>query len=194
MNRNAWFAALIVISGCTAQQPAHGVVPTGGPPVILPGEPGRPAGTATPGQTVAPPLEPDAADVLFAEAMVDHHRQALEMAALVPGHTGTEAVRAVASRVRASQEAEITWLTTWLAKLGRSPRHGPGHDLSALEAAHGAAFDRLFLQQMIEHHEVALRLAGTVLRQGRDPGIRRLATDIDRSQSAEIDRMRALLG
>lgn len=197
MNGNARLAIVTVVlavGGCTAPPAPRGVVPTGGPPVIVPGGPGEAAATATPGQTLAPPGEPNAADVRFAEAMIPHHRQALDMAALAPARTTSQPVLAAAARIELSQQPEISWLSTWLMALGRTPPHGHGHDLTALRAARGTAFDRLFLRDMITHHEGALEMAATVLREGADPAIRRLAADIDQSQSAEIARMRSLLG
>lgn len=199
MNRNACFLAVIVliVSGCTAAQPATGVVPTGGPPVIVPGEPGQAAATATPGQTLGASREPNAADVRFAEQMITHHRAALAMAALVRGRTTTPQVLATAARVEVSQQAEITWLTGWLAGLGRQAPHGldhvHDHDLARLRGLSGSAFDQAFLRDMITHHEGALAMAEQVLGAGADPGIGRLAADIDAGQTAEIARMRAAL-
>lgn len=195
MNRNARIAAVIVlaVSGCTAEQPARGVVPTGGPPVIVPGEPGQAAATATPGQALGVTSEPNAADVRFAEEMITHHRAALAMTALVPGRTTTPEVLAIAARVEVSQQAEITWLSGWLARLDRQAPHGHAHDLRLLRSRTGQEFDRLFLQDMITHHEGALAMAVSVLRAGADPGIRRLAGDIDAGQSVEIGRMRTQL-
>lgn len=183
----------LTLCGCTAQPPERGVVPSGGPPVIVPGEPGQPAATATPGRRLGREQGPNAADVRFAEAMITHHRAALDMALLVPSRTTSAPVRALATRVALSQEAEITWLTAWLGRLGRTAPHGHGHDMGALKAARGEAFDRLFLREMIVHHEGALDLATAVLDGGTDPAVRRLATDIDAAQSAEIERMRGLL-
>ncbi|MFI6322731.1 DUF305 domain-containing protein [Nonomuraea sp. NPDC050556] len=194
MNRNVRIAAVIVLfaAGCTAQPPTTGVVPTGGPPVIVPGEPGARAATATPGQKLAPDRAPNAADVRFAEEMITHHRAALAMAALVAGRTTRPEIVAAAARIKASQEAEISWLTSWLQKLGRQPPHDHVHE-SRLEEARDKAFDRLFLTEMIAHHEQALAMAAQVLGAGSDPGITRLATDIEAGQAAEIARMRDIL-
>lgn len=194
MNRNAVIAAVTVLAcACTAQPPPRGVIPTGGPPVILHRGPGEPAATATPGQTVAPVKQPNAADVRFAEAMIAHHRAGLEMAALARGRTTSRPVLAAAERVGVAQEAEITWLTTWLGRLGRTPEHAAHSGGHAMAALRGADFDRAFLTAMIAHHEGALDLAGRVVEEGADPAIRALAADIDQGQGAEITRMRALL-
>ncbi|WP_327091425.1 DUF305 domain-containing protein [Nonomuraea sp. NBC_01738] len=184
---------MILIGGCSGERTPGGVVPSGGPPVIVPAGPGETARTATPGQTVAPERRPNAADVRFAEAMIEHHRAALDMAALVAGRSESEAVIALAARIRFSQQPEISWLTTWLAGLGRTVAHGGSHDLGELRAVRGSAFDRLFVTRMITHHEAALDLALAETRAGSDAGVRRLAADIEQSQGMEIDRMRAML-
>ncbi|WP_432863625.1 DUF305 domain-containing protein [Microbispora rosea] len=67
-----------------------------------------------------------AADVRFAEAMIPHHRQALEMAGLAAARTGDPLVTAVAERVLDGQRPEIAVMESWLRGLGRTPP--PAHD------------------------------------------------------------------
>ena len=68
--------------------------------------------------------------------------------------------------------------------------------LDALRAASGPAFDRLFLQDMIRHHEGALVMAQSLMDSpmaAQEPEIFRFASDVDADQRAEIARMQALL-
>jgi uncharacterized protein (DUF305 family) len=65
--------------------------------------------------------------------------------------------------------------------------------LRELRAARGAAFDRMFLELMIRHHEGAVRMAGEQLAGGRDQRMRRMARDVYAGQSIEITRMRTTL-
>lgn len=68
--------------------------------------------------------------------------------------------------------------------------------LAQLGATSGAAFDRLFLEDMIHHHEGALKMVTALFATpgaGQDPEIFRFAADVDADQRAEIARMRALL-
>ncbi len=68
-------------------------------------------------------------------------------------------------------------------------------ELSRLESASGRAFDRLFLQLMIRHHEGAVLMVGDLLAQGggQEPSVFQLAQHIDADQRVEIARMRSLL-
>ncbi|WP_345386438.1 DUF305 domain-containing protein [Nonomuraea salmonea] len=93
-------------------------------PVIVPGSPGAPARTARPGERVGrTPSAAVAADVRFAEGMIPHHRQALEMTALVEARTTTGSIRSLARQISAAQTPEIKVMTNWLAELGRrAPR------------------------------------------------------------------------
>lgn len=71
----------------------------------------------------------------------------------------------------------------------------PG-EMQALAAASGPAFDRLFLEGMIKHHQGALTMVRALLAQpgaARQPQLYEFASDIDADQRAEIARMRALL-
>jgi uncharacterized protein (DUF305 family) len=77
-----------------------------------------------------------------------------------------------------------------------SPSMMPGmmteNEMAALRAASGSAFDKMFLQSMIEHHRGALQMAETELAQGINPDARALAERIKTSQTAEIAEMQQL--
>ncbi|MGN9842782.1 DUF305 domain-containing protein [Nonomuraea sp. H19] len=175
-------------------------------PVLVPGSPGGPGRTATPGERVGQTPKPaTASDVRFAEAMIPHHRQALEMTSLVDERTTTPSIRAFARSITAAQTPEIKAMTGWLAELGRQAPAGHEHgqaagygmaseeELNALRAARGTAFDRLFLQLMTKHHQGAVKMAGEELANGRDQRMRMLAKDVYSGQSIEIARMKQVL-
>jgi len=68
--------------------------------------------------------------------------------------------------------------------------------MAAMAAANGEAFDALFLQRMIAHHEGAVKMVADLLaRPGSayDPILSRFANDVTNEQQAEINRMTALL-
>ncbi|MQA95211.1 MAG: DUF305 domain-containing protein [Streptosporangiales bacterium] len=210
-------AAIAVASGCTGGAAERTAGSGGSPPVIVPGKPGEPARTATPGERLpageAP--APNAADVTFAQMMIPHHEQALTMTALARSYAKDAKVRGIADRIEVAQRPEIRLLRSWLKRTGNpeSPQggghgghggHGGGahadmpgmatpDQLDDLRAARGAEFDALFLKLMITHHEGAVTMATDALADGRDLDVHRLAQDILASQRAEITRMRAML-
>ncbi|WP_063819240.1 DUF305 domain-containing protein [Herbidospora cretacea] len=196
--------ALLAVAACSpGGDDPRPVVAGSGPPVVLPGAPGESGAVATPGQTLGTyGTDVSAADVRFAEGMIGHHRQALEMTGLAPDRAADEQVKALARRIEAAQRPEIGVLTGWLTRLGREVPAGHAHltgygmaslaEMNDLRGARGEAFDRLFLKLMIRHHEGALSMAGGELRDGRDRLMTTLAMDIVTGQQIEIGRMRSI--
>jgi uncharacterized protein (DUF305 family) len=147
----------------------------------------------------------DAADVMFAQMMIPHHSQAVELASLAEANTTNPVILDLASRIKGAQQPEIDTMTAWLATAGSSAvdhgSHGmsmPGMvsaaDMAALEKATGSEFDALFLSHMIQHHEGAIDMANDVLATTKNDDVAALATAIVAAQTAEIDEMYALLG
>lgn len=147
------------------------------------------------------------ADVTFAQAMVPHHQQAVEMAALADGRAADGEVKELAAKIQAAQQPEIDTMTGWLSAWGKPTSHGDtdgGHggmpgmmsdaDMAALEAAKGAAFDKQFLTMMIGHHEGAVEMARQEVAQGSNADAKALAQKIITDQQAEIAAMKAILG
>ncbi len=145
----------------------------------------------------------NAADVSFATEMIPHHRQATEMAALVPQRSDDPAVVELAERIQDAQGPELDLMTGWLDDWGREEMGGsmasmPGmmsaDQLTSLEASTGEAFDEMFLTMMIEHHEGAIEMARTEQADGELDDAVELAGTIEDDQGAEIEEMRSLLG
>ena len=65
--------------------------------------------------------------------------------------------------------------------------------MSQLMSAHGANFDGMFLQMMIQHHQGALEMAKTEQVEGVNPAARKLANQIEVAQTAEIAQMQQML-
>jgi uncharacterized protein (DUF305 family) len=139
------------------------------------------------------------ADINFAEMMIPHHEQALEMVALAQTNTTNEEILALAEQIRGAQEPEIVLMKSWP---GVDVSKHEGHSMSGmlsdsemekLAAAKGAEFDRLFLEQMIKHHEGAIDMAKEVV-DSKNQSVMRLAEWIVNAQALEIETMRSLLG
>ncbi|MGN9907547.1 DUF305 domain-containing protein [Phytohabitans sp. LJ34] len=167
-----------------------------------------------PPSTVAPTPEassvpPNGQDLLFAAMMIAHHGQAVRMSQTLLGKAGVpQRVVAVADYIRADQSREITEMNAWRVAWDSpavSPddpaaaRHGAGHgmmteqQLAALNATDGPAATRLYLEQMIAHHNGAILMAKAVLKVGRNAYIHNLAKHILNEQGAENDVMAKLL-
>ena len=148
------------------------------------------------------------ADVTFAQQMIPHHRQAIEMAeiALESAVGAGPDVVTLASRIKAAQDPEIEQMTSWLQAWGRSTSdtmdmgHGEpmggmmtDDEMKALGAARGVAFDQVWLAGMIRHHQGAIEMADVEQRDGRATEAIALAGRIITAQQAEIDQMNSLL-
>jgi uncharacterized protein (DUF305 family) len=147
----------------------------------------------------------DAADVKFAQMMIPHHEQAVEMARMAARDGVSDDVAALAAAIRDAQQPEIDLMTAWLAEWGTEPDEHAGHmghdmagmmsqdGMTALDAATGAEFERLWLQMMIEHHRGAVTMAQQVLADGSDARVLDLARAIIAAQQREIDQMTQML-
>jgi uncharacterized protein (DUF305 family) len=113
-------------------------------------------------------------------------------------------IRSLAQDIKAAQTPEIDtlngWLTAWGAPTAMAGMdHGTGDgmmsegDMAALEAADGVDATRLFLEQMIQHHQGAVEMAETEVANGENPDAITLAKNIVKDQKAEIADMSARL-
>jgi uncharacterized protein (DUF305 family) len=146
----------------------------------------------------------NAADVTFAQEMIPHHRQAIEMAEMAASRASTPEVKALAARITAAQGPEIRTMTGWLTSWDEDVPSSGGHETGAggmmgdekmatLTGATGAVFDRMFLTMMTEHHEGAIETARTEQTEGRFGPAKDLAGKIVKDQQAEIAEMARLL-
>ena len=167
-----------------------------------------------------------AADVRFMQGMIGHHAQALAMTALIPTRSSRQDIRMLGQRITVSQKDEIAMMQQWLRDrhqqvLARDAQPGghtmagnsmsmpgmtmsdtlmPGmltsEGLAELAKTTGDEFDRLFLADMIRHHEGALVMVKNLLGttgSGQEAEVFRFASEVDTDQRAEIARMNALL-
>lgn len=159
--------------------------------------------------TVESIAEFNAADVMFAQMMIPHHEQAIEMSdiALDPTVGASDVVRDLATRIKGAQDPEIAvmkgFLTSWKMSLTMDPNmdHGDmmsgmlsAQDIADLSALRGADFDRAWMAGMIAHHEGAIEMATDVLKDGKNAAVKTLANAITAAQDAEITEMKKLLG
>lgn len=150
----------------------------------------------------------DTDDVMFAQMMIPHHQQAVELAALVPDRSTNPAVVKLAAAISAQQQPEIDSMRAALKQWGVNPdemAHGSGHagmamqgmvddaTIIKLEALKGSEFDALWLKSMIGHHQGAIAMADVEIKDGSNPEMITLAKNIVSAQQAEIDQMNSML-
>jgi len=164
------------------------------------------------GSGEAEPADVAAADEMFVTGMIVHHEQAIEMADLLLGKTGADPdVVRLAERIKAAQGPEIELMKSWLADWGvdsdmpgmdgMDDMPGMDHggammsdaDMAELEGASAQAAPKLFLEQMIVHHQGAIVMANGELAAGRNPDVLALARRIIEDQTAEIAEMQGML-
>ena len=186
-------------------------------PIIQPGAPGQENrslkaedASKLAGTNFAP------ADARFMQMMIPHHQQATEMTQLVDGRTSNPDIVKIAGRIDAGQGDEIAFMRDWLSSRGlpATMQHtaanmgGMTHaehmaamgmatpeQMKRLASLQGTAFDALFLELMIRHHQGAIRMVDDLLEQpgtAYDPVMFEFVNDIKVEQQGEIDRMNAV--
>ena len=157
---------------------------------------------------------------MFAQHMIPHHQQAIEMSDMLLAKEGIDPrVLDLAEEIKAAQAPEIEQMQTWLTQWGiptmsmmpgMEDMHGhsgmPGmegmqdmegmmsaEDMAALQSAEGVAAAKLYLTQMIAHHEGAISMAEKEIADGQYPAAIALSQVIVTSQQQEIDTMNEIL-
>ena len=147
------------------------------------------------------------ADVMFAQMMIPHHEQAIELAdiALDPTLMASEQVKTLASQIKLAQDPEIDLMTLWLTDwdqplMDMSEEHDMSMDgmlsvdeIAALGELTGAEFDQAWATAMIAHHKGAIKMAKTVKEDGKSTPVQDLANLIVQEQQSEITVLETLL-
>lgn len=187
-------AALVISAGCTSSDSGAQ----------------HPADQTSPASASASPRSQDhnKADVSFAQQMIPHHEQAVEMSDIVLAKQGIDPrVTDLATQIKNAQGPEIEQMRSWLTQWGNPPM--AGHDMGdmsggmmgmmsdeqieALKNANGVDAGRLFLTDMIAHHEGAIAMAQNEIESGQFAPAVEMARSIVRTQQHEIDTMKGIL-
>lgn len=154
--------------------------------------------------------EVNQADVDYARGMIVHHEQAVEMSDIILDKSGVDPdVEALAQRIKKAQGPEIKEMETWLEDWGEDTTGHGGHgdsggdeeehegmlspeDIDKLDEADGERGSTLFLDQMIEHHQGAVKMAQEHKKDGENSDAVELSTTIIKDQKAEIAEMREM--
>ncbi len=159
--------------------------------------------------------EYSAQDVMFAQMMIPHHEQALEMSELALSTSANAEVLDLAQRIFDGQSPEIELMQTWIDAAGVTT--GMAHqmpdgtmmnndmmdhsmmggmaseeEMRELASLEPPEFDVLFLQLMIEHHKGALQMV-KMIENSENAEVRQLEAAIVETQEREIEEMELLL-
>jgi uncharacterized protein (DUF305 family) len=142
-------------------------------------------------------------DLMFIDAMVAHHQGAVTMAQPADSNALHPELKAFARKVVDDQSREIVLMTQWRDQWfpGRPRTQNimemPGMAMSMMDISPdhmqkmtGAAFDRMFVDMMIPHHEGAVTMARDALAKSRRPEVKKLAQEIIDAQQWEIEMMK----
>ncbi len=212
------------VSACERTPPPaadHQAPPAPAAQGVQPGAPGHDSAVLT---NATIPVRPHtAADTTFMQGMIHHHAQAVEMVGLLEKNTDTPAMKLLGQRISISQTDEMKMMKNWLTERHEVvPEEHPDHhmtmpmagmpgmsmpmetmpgmlseaQMAALAKAKGKAFDKLFLEGMIQHHGGALVMVQDLFAApgaGQDSVVFDFASHVDADQRMEITRMRKML-
>jgi uncharacterized protein (DUF305 family) len=194
-------------------------IPTNGPVVPTPVGPASPEAIAQ-ARTDSLRRPYTAADIAFMSGMISHHSQAVLMSSWAKSHGASPGLQTFAARIAMAQMAEISLMQNWLRDRNQpvppADPHGmmmkmDGMDMSQpmlmpgmlteeqmkqLDAARGVEFDRLFLTDMMQHHNGAIQMVTKLFNTdgaAQDEFTFKFANDVQADQTTEIERMQRML-
>lgn len=151
------------------------------------------------------------ADVTFAQEMIQHHEQAIEMAnlALADSSNSSDEVMGLAQRMKEAQDSELEMMKSWLEDwdmpmtMSSTSDHSMGdmdsggmmsdQEMASMSQMTGSEFDMTWSESMIEHHRGAIEMAKAVKMDGMNADVMNLADQIMSGQTAEITEMEHML-
>ena len=173
---------------------------------------------ATSIQAQTPKKPVNEADESFIRGMIHHHAQAVLIAGWAPSHGASPAVQRLCERIVVAQTDEINLMQTWLRDRGlaeepatsgpmKMKMNGMEHEMlmpgmlseeqvKELGKAQGVQFDKLFLADMIIHHNGAVAMVEELRKAygaAQDEFVFRFSSDVYADQTTEVNRMQRML-
>lgn len=161
-----------------------------------------------PDHALSAPADPssihNSQDVMFAQQMIPHHQQAVDMSNMVPSHTANPTLQTVAIHIQTDQRAEISLLTDYLNRWGEPVAGHPAMampmdgmvdpaTMDRLQTLTGTDFDTLWITSMIGHHQGAVTMAEAELAKGQSPDALKTARLMITAQKREISYLTDLI-
>lgn len=139
-------------------------------------------------------------DIMFAQMMIPHHQQAVDMGTLAETRASNPKVKELAAQIKGEQAPEILQMKAWLKATGSDMDMGhdmgmngmlSDKDMTELANTNGFKFDVLYLQGMVSHHEGAIAMAQDVLN-SKNAEVKKLAEEIVKTQTEQISYIKEL--
>ena len=187
--------AAVLLAGCGGASDSRDGGATGETTSDAPAITGEPAGF-------------NADDIAFANNMIPHHKQAIELSGLVPDRSTDPELTTLAGTIAAEQQPQINVLNVLLVQWGETPQLGAGAHtghgqnmqgmvddatMAKLTSLSGREFDTLWLQSMISHHQGAIEMAKAEIAHGDNVDAVSMAKTMVATQEAEIGQMKKML-
>jgi uncharacterized protein (DUF305 family) len=141
------------------------------------------------------------ADVTFAQGLLPHHQLGVQNCDIILGKQGIDPrVIDLAKQMKDQQTSQIQQLQDWLKQWG-----GPATpsqtgtstatpaEIADLQNTQGVDDSKMFLAEMISHHQAAIAMAQTEIQSGQFPAATAMAHDIVNNQQQQIDSMQQIL-
>ena len=134
----------------------------------------------------------------FLRMMTDHHKGMILMAHETIESEAKLGVKPIAARLDKEQDAEMDKMTTMLEQTFKdpyAPKVTADNQAMAdqLKGKSGAEYDRTFLENVIKHHEQAVKMIDAYLPTAKLPELKKMAENMKAMQSAEITEFKKRL-
>ena len=200
MRRLVIAVAVLALAGCG-----------GGDAIVPQGQQQQAHGHGAATSTAPPPAATarfNDADVMFAQMMVAHLQQGIDLSVVAKSMATGQKVKELAGAVDSTQREELEMLKGWLRLWGKPEQ--PSGDPN-VHAAHGGMplldakvisdikdrskeeFDLAYLNLMTGHQGGAVEMAQTELKDGSNPETTAYAERVRDSRSGQIQQMLALI-
>ena len=196
MRRLVIAAAILALAGC------------GGEAIVPDGQQGHGHGATSAAPPVAASARFNDADVMFAQMMVAHLEQGIDLAQVAKAIGSKSKVKELAGAIDTTQREELTMLKGWLKLWGKpeTPSSDPNvhaaHGglplldakvVSEVKEKSGAEFDLTYLNLMTGHQHGAVEMAQTELKDGSNPEATAYADRVRNSRQGQIQQMLTLV-
>ena len=147
-------------------------------------------------------------DLDFVLEMIPHHEGGIEMAKAILKYGSNEEVKKIAQNIVTSQEAQIPVMQKLKGEFEKekpSSKEDNAKYIKEYNETKDEMFkemesvpltccpDETFLRQMIYHHEAAIEMAEDILEYTKNPELKKLAKNIEKTQSKGVKEMKNLL-